>query len=593
MGNWATGWGNAWLALILAIGTLPSLKFLGLAGVTFATNRGAGGRFKDMFVWREWIGTIQLAVEWCVVVVALLVVTFHPNPIFRWGWGVAIAAASSIEWLFYRLSGNRLSVFDLLSLLEVKNWTTDVSGLMKRQARLAGGLFVLALLLIVLPEGAGEVWAAAMIDHYHLAWLPLLCVGFIVIENVVKKGSTQSPMPAQFNLPALLLLHTFKSLFISLPRRRPVEWVPQMHSGKQNLVLLVDESVRGDYVSFEPGNQLTPGLAALCDKFTSFGPAVSGGNCSSYSNVILRFGTIAERLVETAQTNPSLFSFAKKAGYRTVYIDAQAGYQAQGTGMQNFMTLPERLEIDGFYVVKTGPGHKAADFQLADIIATELKSAQPVFIYAIKSGAHYPYENRFPQNEEVYEPQKSGRGQHTLTAMIASYRNAIRFSVQKFMLYIFANADLSNTTLIYTSDHGQWFNPNHFPHGAMIDPDPRTGIVPLWAYSSDKITVQRFKDGARKCRGKASHFLIAPTLYELMGYARDDIAQIYEGSMFAGTQVTPRMSTGDVFGFFNSTPMFWDVDLARDYFEHDAQPRLKAARVLSQPQGSDQVLTLV
>jgi len=63
--------------------------------------------------------------------------------------------------------------------------------------------------------------------------------------------------------------------------------------------------------------------------------------------------------------------------------------------------------------------------------------------------------------------------------------------------------------------------------------------------------------------------------------------------MFAGTNVTPRLSTGDIFGFFSSTPMLWGVDLRKDYFEHHAQPKLKAKSKQSYPQGSDQVLTLV
>jgi hypothetical protein len=601
MGDWATGWGSDWLASGLAISIFAFLKVVGLGGVVYASNRGTVGRFKDMFFLSrerlgivesvfEWLGIIEFAIEWLVVIVALLVVLFHPDPFFRWAWGSAIASATATEWLFFNLTGNSLSLFDLMSLLEVNNWKSDVSSFMRRQTLMASGVFGITVFLFVLPPDFALLGVPIRPDY--LSWLPFLCVGFIVLENILKRGATQSPMPAQFNLPALLLLNAFKKTFSARPKRRSVNWTPEMNSKKQNIVFLVDESVRGDYVSFKQGNQLTPELAGLSDRLTCFGPAISGGNCSSYSNVILRFGAMAERLVETAQTNPSLFAYAKKAGYRTVYIDAQSGYQSQKTGMQNFMTLSERMEIDGFYVVETSLGLKEADFQLADIIAAELKGKQPVFIYANKHGAHYPYENRCPKNEEAYEPSKSSK-RPMLTSMISAYRNAIGFSVQKFILYLFKVANLSNATLIYTSDHGQWFSPKHYPHGAVMNPDPRTGIVPLWAYSSDRKIAQLFKDGAIKCQGRASHFLIAPTLYELMGYARADIAGIYEGSMFMGTKIIPRMSTGDVFGFFGSTPLFWDIDLTRDYFEHDAQPMIKSVQPLAQTQGSDQVLTFV
>ncbi len=545
-----------------------------------------------MWVARELLGFFQLFVEWLVVLVAMLVVLFHPNLIFRLCWGTAIAASTAIQWLFYRLCGNQMSVFDMLSLLEVKDWKSDVSGSMKRQVLFAFCIFGLVLLLCAVPYATQPEWVDA-INKYHLAWLPLLCVSFIAVEIVVKGGDTLSPMPTQFSVGAMLAPTAVKSLLSPVPHRRQVDWKQQQVTKKQNIVLLVDESVRGDYVSFKPGNRLTPELAALSDRLTCFGPAVSGGNCSSYSNVILRFGATPEHIVETAGTNPSLFAFARKAGFRTVYIDAQAGYQAKGTGLQNFMTRAEKSEIDGFYVVEIGPGKKSADFQLADIIAAELEADQPVFIYANKNGVHYPYEARFPKDEEVFVPRPQNSEASAKARMISSYRNGVKYTVEKFMLYLFAKADLSNATMIYTSDHGQLFSPGRYPHGMVRNPDPRTGLVPLWAYSSNKAIAKAFKEGAAKSQGKASHFLIAPTLYELMGYARVDIAMTYQDSLFTGTDKPPRMTTGDIFGLFGSSALFWEFDLQRDYFEHDDQPKLRAERHASQTQGSDQVLTFV
>ena len=40
-----------------------------------------------------------------------------------------------------------------------------------------------------------------------------------------------------------------------------------------NIVMLVDESVRGDYLDFRPGNPFTPALAAYGDRLINFGPA--------------------------------------------------------------------------------------------------------------------------------------------------------------------------------------------------------------------------------------------------------------------------------------------------------------------------------
>ena len=591
MGNCATGSGSDWSAF--AIDYISFLKLFGLAAVVYFTNLGTGERFNTMLLGVERLGFLQLLVEWIVVLVALSGVLFHPSMIFRTCWGTVIATSTALQWLFYRISGNQMSVFDMLSLKEVKNWKTDTTMIMKRQSAYACWLFGTVIVLFVVPGGGLLTMVAARADTFWLGWLPLFCISFIAVEILQQNGITPSPMPTQFSVWAMLIITATKCLLNPMPKRRGVDWQPQSIGKKQNIILLVDESVRGDYVSFGENNRLTPGLAVLSDRLTSFGLAASGGNCSSYSNVIVRFGAVPDRISDTAKSNPSLFAFARKAGYRTVYIDAQAGYQAKGTGLQNFMTLAERSEVDGFYVLQMGPGKRATDFQLADIVAAELKSGQPVFIYANKNGVHYPYHDRYPKDEDVYEPNPKSSTLDARATMISSYRNGINFTVEKFMLYLFAQADLSNTTMIYTSDHGQRFSPGSYPHGMVRNPDPRTGIVPLWAYSSDRATAAAFAEGAKKCEGKASHFLIAPTLYELMGYSRADISLTYPDSMFTGTTTAPRMSTGDIFGFFGSTALFWEIDLKYDYFEHDAQPQLISDRVSPQPQGSDQVLTLV
>ena len=89
--------------------------------------------------------------------------------------------------------------------------------------------------------------------------------------------------------------------------------------------MLIDESVRPDYINWKIGNSMTPHLAANADKIANFGNAVSGGNCSSYSNALLRFGGTANNIVKSMTTNPTIWQYAKKAGYRTVYIDGQSG----------------------------------------------------------------------------------------------------------------------------------------------------------------------------------------------------------------------------------------------------------------------------
>ena len=158
-----------------------------------------------------------------------------------------------------------------------------------------------------------------------------------------------------------------------------------------------------------PGNPYTPRFAGLADKFVNFGPAASTGNCSSYSNVLLRYGVSRQDITGGVNKNPSLWEYAKRSGYRTVFIDAQAGNISNAGLMQNFMTMQEKSQIDGFYAIRDIPGAEA-DGKLADIITKELAGDKPVFIYANKNGAHFPYDHAYPAEAGIFHPTMGESG---------------------------------------------------------------------------------------------------------------------------------------------------------------------------------------
>jgi lipid A ethanolaminephosphotransferase len=364
-------------------------------------------------------------------------------------------------------------------------------------------------------------------------------------------------MPKQFAPLALGAVVAEKVLTQGVHERRAVAWTP-VAPGVPNIIMLVDESIRPDYLDLTPGNQSTPHLAALAPKFVNFGPAVSGGDCSHYSNAILRFAASRRDLVTSVRSNPTLWQYAKRAGYRTVFIDAQAGVNKNPGLLQNFMSPGEKADIDGFYTI-TDVDSAHADYRLIDIMAEELKRPEPVFIYANKNGAHFPYDRAYPAAEALYHPSLTEAGAETVESHIASYRNAISWSVDRFMTVLFERANLSHTAMIYTSDHGQVLDPGKLSHCAVDNPDLRMGIVPLLVHTDLREWRDRFAEGARRNYGKASHFQIAPALLALMGFGAADIATEYDETLFAETLRQPAFTSGDIFGLFtdetNWTPV--------------------------------------
>jgi lipid A ethanolaminephosphotransferase len=510
---------------------------------------------------------VPFLVIWAISISAVLIAAFQPNVYVRGFWAIVIAVSSATSWGFYDLSHSEMSVFDILSLWNARHEAGRAADFYQQHLISASVVLILCFFLIFLPPlitGRSKVWL------HRLRWFPLVPIALIAGVVFGKSGGGSDAMPWQFRPVALSSLAGVKIAFSGTTVREPVKWVPEKGRPLGSIVMLVDESVRADYINLSPGNSYTPQFARFADKFVNFGPAASTGDCSSYSNVLLRYGVSRLDITGGVNKNPSLWEYAKRSGYRTVFIDAQAGNISNAGLMQNFMTMREKSQIDGFYAIRDIPGAEA-DGKLADIIVKELAAHRPVFIYANKNGAHFPYDHAYPAEAAVFHPTMAESGVDSVQSRIASYRNAISWSVDRFMGYFLPAADLSDTTLIYTSDHGQMLQPTGLTHCQVDEPDPRMGLVPLMVYTSDPSLRVQLQDGAKQLRDKISQFQIAPTLLQLMGYRPEDIATVYDESLLMGSKREAAFTSGDVFGLFSSTVRSTPIDLSADYLESEAK----------------------
>jgi lipid A ethanolaminephosphotransferase len=340
-------------------------------------------------------------------------------------------------------------------------------------------------------------------------------------------------------------------------------------SAVRGIIVLVDESIRGDYIDWTPGNRYTPDLARLKDRIVDFGPTSSGSNCSDYSNAILRFAAAPNLLGSKLLSIPTIWQYAKKADFRTVFIDAQAAFNKTPGKLQNFMTREEILDIDRFYALDEHTPSYLLDDKLFEIITQELdaSSDHAVFIYANKNGAHFPYDGDYPKSERLFHPTMSGIGIDNSVTRVNSYRNAIRWSVDRLFGRFFNATDLTNVVVIYTSDHGQAFNEGRLSHCTIERPDPREGLVPLFVVAGSDFLRARFTAAAESSRGHVSHFSITPTVLELMGYASGDMSALYGPSLFEKNSDKPAFTTGDIFGLFSTKILWHQIDLDGTYLE--------------------------
>jgi glucan phosphoethanolaminetransferase (alkaline phosphatase superfamily) len=195
------------------------------------------------------------------------------------------------------------------------------------------------------------------------------------------------------------------------------------------IVVIMDESVRGDYVLLnDPTIKTTPFLKAA-DNLINFGVAIAGANCSSNARMMFRFGMRQFDLPnnwDEGVRRPTIWQFAHEAGYRTVYIDAFAGPLEYHSG---FSQAEKRL-IDVKINILDSRTY-LRDHKAADRLIEALKDEGPAFIYLDKFGVHTPYATKYPPDFHLFLT-RAGTEFADREVMAAHYQNAIIWSVDEF-----------------------------------------------------------------------------------------------------------------------------------------------------------------
>ncbi len=293
------------------------------------------------------------------------------------------------------------------------------------------------------------------------------------------------------------------------------------------LIVIVDESVRGDFIDLNPDSCTTPYLGSVGNQIINYGLATAGANCSDSSNAILRYGPppaeIGKQPYGTLLRVP-IWQFAKAAGYRTAWIDGQAG-----GGFDNFIDLDEATGIDDHLYAASSVPLWQRDVVVLKMLKQALSSPEPQMIWINKNGAHFFYDFDYPANGARFTPvigedvgYTSDRGR-----LLNSYRNAIAWSVDDFFEGLHQFVDLRRTLIVYTSDHGQ----NLLEDGSVITHCRREnatageGVVPLFFMTEAQPLREQLMAGARLNFNGASHFQLFSTLIQIMGY---DPAEVRE-----------------------------------------------------------------
>nr|WP_166180141.1 sulfatase-like hydrolase/transferase [Altererythrobacter segetis] len=287
------------------------------------------------------------------------------------------------------------------------------------------------------------------------------------------------------------------------PPRAAVELVPQVAGTPRHIVWLVDESVA--YAEFE--RLIAPRLAPYHP--VDFGMAASLANCSAPSNLALRSGVEVRRAGPRTdlRRTPSIWGYARKAGYRTMMIDGQTS-----GAPQNFLLPPERALIDE---IDSAAGGIDTDVKIAGRLNRQLRSPERTFTYVVLRGVHFQYKDHFPAG---MIPAGSPE--------IVQYRTALGFSKGRFFDRLLDGVDRSQVAVVYHSDHGQNLTPGKLPH-CSADRAPAEYEIPLLAFLPDALRV-RYATAPTSGHSASQVF---PTLLEWMGYDSAAVQRRYDNDL--------------------------------------------------------------
>jgi lipid A ethanolaminephosphotransferase len=310
-----------------------------------------------------------------------------------------------------------------------------------------------------------------------------------------------------------------------------------------NIIYVIDESVRGSNLSLNGyPRATTPFLLSLenRDLLKNLGICVAAASFSHVSNAYLITGhnEFPDDAFRTDK-NPTIFDYAKKMGYETIYIDINQIYlhsliKAAGKGpvrsldwWMNDKSFKE-LHID----LET-----TKDVGVASFLSNLLNEKSGCFVLVNKKGLHFHYRDRYPDDptftiwkpvmaaSQSIDPSEAGREK-----LVNTYDNGIRFQVDEFFKVLVSESTNQNYLILYTSDHGQTLG----EHGQVythMKPDQEIVDVPNFFVSGENYSNKEMLDGIATGI-RVSHLNNFATLLDLMGVPISLRVRPYDKSIF-------------------------------------------------------------
>ena len=301
--------------------------------------------------------------------------------------------------------------------------------------------------------------------RFSTPYLLVVLFSTAIIYGACSKVDTYklSTYPATLKIPAIALEYA-RNAQPMVRRQLSKSIKPKKKEAFKNIVWIIDESVVGSYLSLNNYEKKTTPYLDELDKNSqqifNFGVVNSISNCSAESNLFLRIGLNPKKEFDVEKemyTLPTIFQYAKRAGYTTWLMDSQT----RENHLQNYLTLYDKESIDHFNTL--GPDVERINRDkkfLTDVtnIVNNKKSGKN-FIVLVKYGAHFPYLLTYDHKNSPFQPvldvSYGGMDMEHKEQQMNTYLNSLYFNTDMYLKELVEKADLGESIFFYTSDHGQ------------------------------------------------------------------------------------------------------------------------------------------
>jgi glucan phosphoethanolaminetransferase (alkaline phosphatase superfamily) len=483
------------LWLVIAVASLVLLYIFVDGGVFLRRFFTLGIRAGEILSWPEYVSKRSVYIFMHVVgIITLLLFALSKKYIVFIPLLVLIFAATAFD-LTYFFASERYALYSDVSVLSEAIGNTSDAIQEYRSATIKGlaaaSLFYVCLLTLafLIRRSRPYRWAGRF---GMLGLLSLFCLYFYIGSTKGDAGLSGFPRGYSSLFSEILIsVQGSNELDTGFSHLRPV--TPDFAFDR--IIVVMDESVLGAEFRSQAGR------VSIENTYLHLKSVYSGANISAASNYFFRkAGQVSGKIVQTA----SLFEQARKAGYRTIYIDNQT--ILKDAGAKNYLDSKEEAFIDEIV-----PNYQADRFlrdpaSLHQLIGISAKPGK-TFVYVNKLGAHVPYEVTIPPGN------RSGD-------RLEDYRRSVRINSVEYVRALASLLD-EKTVLIYTSDHGQ--NLGKGPtHGNSGDSASAMEWDVPFAVSSGNQSFMRSLAASSIVSGRyISHFDIAELVRSLLGYHLD------------------------------------------------------------------------